>query len=88
MRSNNSGNGADLNKSRIARRVYIRYLLTLTGFIAAFLLFVYLAWLFCRQFTWYYDDPLYIILGFIKEHIFSLFCYLFWEVGHSLHFDL
>ncbi len=69
MRSNNSGNGADLNKSRIARRVYIRYLLTLTGFIAAFLLFVYLAWLFCRQFTWYYDDPLYIILGFIKEHI-------------------
>ncbi len=57
------------HNSRIIRRIAGQYVLALAGFIIGVLLFTLLAWQFLGMFTWQPNDPLYIILRFIRKYI-------------------
>lgn len=47
----------------------LRYVLSLIGFALGLLLFIALSWFLCMQRIWYYDNPLYTFLSFIKSHL-------------------
>ncbi len=57
-------------KSRITRRIALQYLLTLVVFFVGFFLLVLLAYKITNIVIWQANDPLYIILHFIKDYIF------------------
>ncbi len=57
------------HKSRISRQIMLRYVLSLIGFALGLLLFIALSWFLCMQRIWYYDNPLYTFLSFIKSYL-------------------
>lgn len=57
------------HKSRISRQIMLRYMLAMIGFVLGLLLFIALSWFLCMQRRWYYEDPLYRILSFIKSYL-------------------
>lgn len=58
-----------LQKSRISRRIMLRYVLTLIGFVIGLVLFVALCWFLCGLRIWYAYDPLYQILVMVKNFL-------------------
>ncbi len=58
-----------LRRSRISRRIMLRYILSMFGFVIGLVLFVMLCWLLCSQRIWYYNDPLYQVLSLIKDYL-------------------
>lgn len=47
----------------------LRYILSLIGFVFGLFLFIALSWFLCTQRIWYYGDPLYTFLSFIKSYL-------------------
>lgn len=56
-------------KSRITRRILLQYFLAVIGFVIGFLLLVYAAERIVSSRFWYYDDPLFKFLNFIRQNI-------------------
>lgn len=65
-------NNLILQRSRISRRIMLRYILTLIGFVVGLILFVFLCWFICLQRTWYDWEPLYQVLRLVKEYLFLI----------------
>ena len=59
-------------RSRITKRIIFQYIIALASF-AALLIggVIFCAWI-CSLFFWYWNDPLYQFLNFIRENIFSI----------------
>lgn len=57
------------HRSRMTRQILFQYCFSLVIFVAAFLLGIFLAWSFSRQFIWQESDPLYQILHWVKEYL-------------------
>ncbi len=58
-----------LQRSRISRRIMLRYVMSLIGFVVALILFVLLCWFICLQRIWYDWEPLYWVLRMVKEYL-------------------
>lgn len=58
-----------LNRSRVTRRILMQYFLTLIAFIAVYLLLLVAAVRIISNHYWFYDDPLYQFLNFIREYL-------------------
>ncbi|MCM1120204.1 MAG: HAMP domain-containing histidine kinase [bacterium] len=58
-----------LQRSRISRRIMLRYLLSMLGFVVALILLILLAWFVCGLRTWYEYEPLYQILKIFKSYL-------------------
>ncbi|MBS6474662.1 MAG: HAMP domain-containing histidine kinase [Clostridiales bacterium] len=56
-------------RSQLTRRLIAQYVLTLIGFIAAYIIFVYLAWQITRTIIWQPYEPLYLLLQWVKNNI-------------------
>jgi two-component system sensor histidine kinase VanS len=56
-------------KSHITRQIVFQYLLSLAGFIVGFYLLAILGYSFTQRFNWMPDNPLYILLRFVKDYI-------------------
>ena len=59
--------GRRLN-SAITRKIFLQYLLAVFGLLAALILFFVLGMLLANQWVWYYSDPLYRFLVWVREH--------------------
>ncbi len=57
------------HRSRLSRQIMLRYVLSLIGFFIGLFFFIAISWSLCSRRTWYYDDPLYRILSFIKDYL-------------------
>lgn len=57
------------HRSRISRQIMLRYVLSLIGFVLGLLLLIFLSWFLCIQRIWYYEEPLYRVLSFIKSYL-------------------
>ncbi len=57
------------HRSEVSRRLLIQYCLCVAAFIVGMIIFIIMAWQFCAAFTWYPDNPIYLVLNFIKEYI-------------------
>lgn len=62
-------NSQILQRSRISRRIMLRYVLTLIGFVIGLILFVAICWFLCSLRTWYYYETLYQILVLVKNNL-------------------
>lgn len=80
-REKTSGFGS--RRSQLSRQVLLQYFLALVGYFCALVLAVFLAWQFCSGFNWRPDDPVYLVLGFIRDYII-LFVGLFALAGWTL----
>ena len=58
-----------LQRSRISRRIMLRYALSMIGFVIGLVLFVGLCWYLCTLRTWYYYEPLYHVLVLVKDYL-------------------
>lgn len=58
--------------SQISQQILMKYILSVLGMIAGFILLFFLGWLFCRLFIWESYDPLYRLLKAIEDTV------LFW----------
>lgn len=58
-----------LRRSRISRRIMLRYVLSMSGFVAGLIIFVGLCWFLCSLRTWHYYEPLYQILILFKDYL-------------------
>ncbi len=56
-----------VRRSQFSRQITLRYFLTLTGFVAGFLLLFFLAWQFFLRFTWQPGDLLYQFLKLVQQ---------------------
>ena len=56
-------------RSQLTRRLIVQYVLTLIGFIAAYIIFLYLAVQITRTIIWQPYEPLYLLLQWIKNNI-------------------
>lgn len=65
-------NNLILQRSRISRRIMLRYALSLIGFVIGLILFVFLCWSLCQQRIWYEWEPLYQVLRLVKEYLFLI----------------
>lgn len=68
----NNHNNLQLRKnyrSRISIQLVLQYFASLLIYGIVLVVFIFLAWRFCSNFTWFSYDPLYQILHFIKEYI-------------------
>lgn len=54
-------------KNELARRIVLRYFLTIVVFIAGLLISYYMAWAILSRFTWQGDNPFYILFKVIQE---------------------
>lgn len=54
-------------KNEFARRIVLRYFLLIVAYVAVLLISYYMAWAILSRFTWYPDDPLYILFKVIQE---------------------
>ncbi len=71
------------HRSQMTRQILFQYFLSLIGFVTALVLFVILAWRISRLFVWQPEDPLYLILHFIKEYILFFLliaCFIGWAL--------
>ena len=55
--------------SRIIRNIVFKYFLSLIVFFCIFIFLVIMLWSFCSKITWHPNNPLYIILIYIREYI-------------------
>ncbi len=62
-------NSQILQRSRISRRIMLRYVLTLISFVIGLILFVAICWFLCSLRTWYYYETLYQILVLVKNNL-------------------
>lgn len=62
-------NSQILQRSRISRRIMLRYALSMIGFVIGLVLFVGLCWYLCTLRTWYYYEPLYHVLVLVKDYL-------------------
>ena len=62
-------NSQILQRSRISRRIMLRYVLTLISFVIGLILFVAICWFLCGLRTWYYYETLYQILVLVKNNL-------------------
>lgn len=68
-------NKSDQNKrkkrrrSEVSRRLLVQYFITIIVFVVSLIVLVLLAWQFSNLFIWYSNNPLYLILSFIKDYI-------------------
>lgn len=56
-------------RSRITRRILMQYFLSIIGFVIVFFLLFFVAYRLISNHFWYYDDPLYRFLNFIRRYI-------------------
>lgn len=56
-------------RSRITRRIILQYFLSVVGFVAVFFILFFAAYRLISSHFWYYDDPVYRFLNFIREYI-------------------
>lgn len=74
-------------KNELARRIVLRYFLTIVVFIAVLLLSYYMAWAILSRFTWQGDNPFYILFKVIQELslVFVPFILLIGIIGITYH---
>ena len=65
-------NSQILQRSRISRRIMLRYVLTLISFVIGLVLFVAICWFLCGLRTWYYYERLYQILVVVKNNLIPI----------------
>lgn len=65
-------NSQILQRSRISRRIMLRYTLSMIGFVIGLILFVGLCWFLCSLRTWYYYEPLYHVLVLVKDYLIPI----------------
>lgn len=68
MKSSDFRSKAQINESRLTKQIFLRYLLALAGFVVALVLLIPLGWGICKQIIWYENDPLYILLTFVRNY--------------------
>lgn len=56
-------------RSQLTRRLIAQYILVLIGFIAVYIISVYLAWQILRSLIWQPYEPLYLLLQWVKNNI-------------------
>lgn len=56
-------------KNHLARMILLQYMFTLMGFFGMIFFLLFLGYSITARFIWQPDDPLYIVLKFIKEYI-------------------
>lgn len=62
-------NSQILQRSRISRRIMLRYVLSMIGFVIGLVLLVAICWFLCSLRTWYYYEPLYKVLVLVKDYL-------------------
>lgn len=62
-------NSQILQKSRISRRIMLRYSLSMIGFVIGLVLFVAISWYLCSLRIWHYYEPLYQILILVEKYL-------------------
>ncbi len=62
-------NSQILQRSRISRRIMLRYVLSMIGFVIGLVVFVTICWFLCSLRTWYYYEPLYKVLMLVKDYL-------------------
>lgn len=62
-------NSQILQRSRISRRIMLRYVLSMIGFVIGLVFFVAICWFLCSLRTWYYYEPLYKVLVLVKDYL-------------------
>ncbi len=55
--------------SRIIRNIVFKYFLSLIIFFFAFIFLIMMLWSFCSRLTWHQNNPIYIVLIYIREYI-------------------
>lgn len=63
-------NNQIFQRSRISRRIMLRYVMSLIGFVIGLIFFVFLCWFLCMQRVWYEWEPMYQFLRVFKEYLF------------------
>lgn len=62
-------NSQILQRSRISRRIMLRYVLSMIGFVIGLVLLVAICWFLCSLRTWHYYEPLYKVLVLVKDYL-------------------
>lgn len=62
-------NSLILQRSRISRRIMLRYILSLIGFVLGLILFVFICWFLCGLRIWYDYEPLYKLLVLVEDYL-------------------
>lgn len=62
-------NSLILQRSRISRRIMLRYILSLIGFVLGLILFVFICWFLCGLRIWYDYEPLYKLLVLVESYL-------------------
>ena len=61
------------HRSKMSRRIWIQYILSLLAWAAAVLTLAILAWTICREITWFGNERLYPFVHWAAEHIAFLY---------------
>ncbi len=60
----------------IARKLLLQSIGELIAYVAALLIFAFVGWLICGQFTWYGNEPLYLLLSTIRDLLPQIIIFL------------